>query len=128
MADWNDPKDRYYIEEREYQIMPNRMESEDYLMYLLAEDCIFSNNGHWDENWPKDKITLHVICNDIFLWGCADSEDISYSDLAVLYELHRKDPHWGIASWCIKKRKQRPQSSVEKAMIEAGYDIEELIK
>jgi hypothetical protein len=41
---------------------------------------------------------------------------------------HIKDPMWGIAAWCISKRKQMPQPPVAKAMIEAGYDLEELVK
>lgn len=124
----NDPNYEFYEEKREYSIFPNSMEPEEYLLYLLAEGVIIVNNGWWDQNWPKDKITISVICNDIFAWGCADAEDIEYKDLETIFNLHRKDPIWGIASWCIKKRKQRPQYPVERDMIEAGYDIEKLIK
>lgn len=103
-------------------------ESEDYLKYLMCEDVIVVNNGWWDKNWPKDKITLAVNCNDVFAWGCADAEDICHSDLKEIAEFHKKDPIWGVAAWCVKKRKQMPQAPVVAKMLEAGYDLEQLIK
>jgi len=115
-------------EKLETIIFPENMEPEDYLAYLLSHQLIIVNNGWWDKTWPKDKITLSVICNDVFAWGCADAEDINYKDLEPLYVLHKKDPYWGIASWCISKRKIRPQKPVEDSMVKAGYDIDKLIK
>ena len=102
-------------------------ESEDYLKFLLCENEIIVNNGHWDKDWPKDRITISVICSDIFAWGCADAEDISHGDLENVAKAHIKDPMWGIAAWCISKRKQMPQPPVAKAMIEAGYNLQELL-
>lgn len=102
-------------------------ESEDYLKYLLCEDMIVVNNGWWKKDWPKDKITISVICSDIFAWGCADAEDIDHCDLKEVAEAHAKDPMWGVAAWCIKKRKQMPQKPVAERMKAAGYDLEALV-
>lgn len=103
-------------------------ESEDYLKYLMCEDMIVVNNGWWNKEWPEDRITIAVICNDVFAWGCADAEDILYSDLEAVARAHMKDSAWGIAAWCIKKRKQMPQKPVAEAMIKAGYDLDALVK
>jgi hypothetical protein len=90
------------------------------IAHLLVEGILFTNNGHWDSNWTKDKTTLHVSCNDLFAWGCADAEDILHSEISELYSMYRKDPIWGASAWCIKKRNLMPQSPVEKKMRESG--------
>lgn len=121
--------DDWTEEKKEYTIYPNHMEEEDYLKVLLTEDVVFINNGHWNKDWPKDHITVHVNCNDVFAWGCADAEDITYSELGDLYAMYKKDPNWGPAIWCIKKRKMMPQKPVEKLIKEAGiWDLQEILK
>jgi hypothetical protein len=120
----------YKLMKRQYEIDTASeyfSEPEDYLKFLLSEELIIVNNGWWNKDWPKDKITLSVICNDLFYWGCGDCEDIEYNDLEVLAKAHAKDERWGIAAWCIKKRKQMPRPPVAKMMVEAGYNLEELI-
>lgn len=104
------------------------------LAHLLLEDVIFCNNGWWFEKegkpWQKDYISHHVNCNDVFGWGCADSEDVTYSEINELYhDFWQKDPVWGPAAWCIKKRRRLPQPPVAKRMREAGiWNLEELVK
>jgi hypothetical protein len=123
--------DKYKEEKREYTIKPNSMEGEDYLKVLLCEDVLFINNGWWATEkgeWPKDHITVHVNCNDVFAWGCADAEDITYSELEDLYNMWKKDPNWGPAVWCIKKRKQMPQKPVEKLINDADiWNLKEIL-
>lgn len=47
------------------------------LATLLMEGCVYINT-HWGEKeWPPEAqqtISFNVGCNDIFSWGCADSE------------------------------------------------------
>lgn len=121
--------DKEYVEEKkEYTIYPNHMEAADYLKVLLCEDLIIVNNGWWDTEWPKDRISIAVICNDVFAWGCADAEEVTYSELRELYEFHKKDPDWGTAVWCIKKRKQMPQKPVEDLINKAGiWNLKEIL-
>lgn len=118
-------------EVRTYTIFPDIMEEEDYLKVLLCEDVLFINNGWWKtekNEWPKDYITVHVNCNDVFAWGAADSEDITYSELKDLYEMWKKDENWGPAVWCIKKRQIKPQPPVEKIIKEAGiWNLDEIL-
>ncbi len=103
-------------------------DEEDYLKFLLNEDVIFTNNGHWDEKWPKDAVSLHVGCNDVFAWGCADAEDITHGELKDLYEHVQKDPHNGAAVWCMKKRQMWPQQPVEDYIREQGiWDLDKIL-
>jgi hypothetical protein len=103
------------------------------LAHLLIEGEMFCNDGWWlikeGKPWQEGYITHHVNCNDVFAWGCADSEDITYDKVGELYEMWKKDPIYGTAAWCIRKRKMMPQKPVEEAMRKAGiWDLEELIK
>jgi hypothetical protein len=108
------------------------LEIEHKLAHLLLEDVLFCNDGWWYETegkpWQKGYISHHVNCNDVFAWGCADAEDITYNEIHELYEFWKKDPIWGSSVWCIKKRKQRPQLPVENKLIALGYNIDLLIK
>lgn len=120
-------------EEKTYTIYPEHLEPEDYLKVLLCEDVLFINNGWWFEKenkpWQKDYITVHVNCNDVFAWGAADAENITYHELQDLYEHYKKDPNWGPAIWCIKKRKMKPQKPVEDSIIKLGiWDLKEIYK
>jgi len=38
-----------------------------------------------------------------------------------------KDPDWGVAVWCIGRRKQMPQKPIEKSIREAGvWDLDSM--
>lgn len=103
-------------------------EPEEQIAFLLMENEVIVNNGWWDKSWPKDAITHAVNCNDVFAWGCADAENFSFSDISVIFELYLLDPGYGIAAWCIHKRKDLPQDPVRDAMVLAGWDVDALLK
>jgi len=93
------------------------------LARLLAEKVIFLNSHWWEKEWPEraQKITsLNVNCNDIFAWGCADVEEIEYSEIQSLYDMWHSNRSWGAAKWCAIKRNQQPQPTVIEAMKKAG--------
>jgi hypothetical protein len=69
-------------------------------------------------------VQLEVICSDLFAWACADSEKFSYDDIPTLHKASLTA--WGITKWCCRKRNQKPQLPVEKAMREAGVWDEEM--
>jgi hypothetical protein len=103
------------------------------LAHLLAKEVVFTNNGWWfkEENkpWQEDYTTLHVNCNDVFAWGAADAENITFSEISELYEIWKKDEVWGPAIWCVKKRKMIPQDPVVKLIKDAGiWDLDEILK
>lgn len=117
------------ITERTLDITDDEIEYK--LSHLLMNHVIFCNNGWWWEekgiSWPKDYITHHVNCNDVFAWGCADAEDITHEEIHGLYTMWLKDPSWGPAIWCIKKRKCKPQEPVEKEIRRLGvWNLDEI--
>lgn len=85
------------------------------LTILLLNEVIHTNSHHWKKDWPEDAqkaIYFGVNCNDVFAWGCADSEELQYHEIKPLYKLWKKDPYWGPAIWCMTKRKEMPQRPV----------------
>lgn len=115
-----------------YELDEQYVEEEEMLAFLILQGDVFINNGWWYKEegkpWIEDSVTLHVNCNDIFAWGCADSEDLKYSEIRELYEMVKKDKNLGAAAFCIKKRKMRPQPPVEKMFKDAGiWNLQELI-
>ena len=110
---------------------PDREDEEQFnaelaLALLLINEVIFMNDHWWEKGWPEEaraKTSLNVNCSDVFAWGCADAEEIDFRDLESLYRLWIRDPVWGSTVWCIKKRKELPQTPVVKSMREAGWDL-----
>lgn len=107
------------------------------LAYLLNEKILHINTRPYIENpyddknkWvlaKKETIVVFVNCNDVFAWGCADSEEIESSEqiykdkvnwLSELLKYHLDDPKWGSVKWCCKKRNQRPQEPLVNRMKE----------
>jgi hypothetical protein len=105
-------------------------EKEGALAHLLMNRVIFLNNHWWEDTWPdkaKEVVHLGVNCNDVFSWGCADSEELMYREIKTLYDMWKKDPMWGSAIWCMIKRKEMPQRPVEEHIRKAGiWDLDEL--
>lgn len=100
------------------------------LALLLINEAVTVNSHHWMDTWPADaRRTLHlgVDCSDVFVWGCADSEDAGYDDLEAIYRHWAKDPRWGTAVWTMIKSRQMPQRPVEKRIRDAGiWDMDAL--
>lgn len=105
-------------------------EHEAALAHLLINEVVFLNSNWWEDSWPEDAkktFSISLNCNDVFAWGCADAEGLRFYDLEDVYDHWEKDPSWGPAIWCIKKRKQMPQRPVEKSIREAGiWDLDQL--
>ena len=106
-------------------------------MHRARRAAPLSNDGEhrvreqWlvDKSWPKDSITIHVNCNDIFAWGCADSEDLLHEEIKALFDHVVKDPDHGAAVFCIKKRKAKPQAPVYEILKKQNvWPIDEIIK
>lgn len=101
-------------------------ENDQAIAILLAKEVVFLSNNSWRKDIPeseRQKISIHVICNDVFAWGCADCEELPYNEIENLYEFWLKDNIWGPAMWCIKQRKEMPQDPVAQRMKKAGWDL-----
>jgi hypothetical protein len=96
---------------------------EQILAQLLLDDVCHLNTGEFD---GEKTVCCFVICNDIFAWGCADSECVTRAELPELYKMHAADPRWGATKWCIARRGEYPQRPVLAAMKEEGaWDLDE---
>lgn len=100
------------------------------LAMLLINEVIFINDHHWASEWPADakaETSLNVNCGDVFAWGFADAEGLSYNEIESLYEHYEKDQIWGPAVWCIKKRKLMPQKPIYEAIQAVGiWNLDEM--
>ena len=112
------------------------------LACLLASGQLFLNNVDLSEIYkfypPKTFTTVvYVNSSDVFMWGCADGECISYSDgdspseIINLYKLWKDNNKWGTIKWLCLKRNMQPQFPIKKDMIKDNYwgsDMEDLPK
>lgn len=140
----SDPEDptpvKYKIDNKEVQY-----DIQAVLVVLLLEEVIFLNDHWWmsttrdsrffkeplENPWPEEAcntVSLNVNCSDVFAWGCSDAEECTYRELKDVFDHWEKDPVWGGAIWCIKKRNQMPQKPVYKRIMEAGiWNLDEIV-
>ena len=93
------------------------------LAALLASEAVFLNNHWWEKEWPEDArktVAICASCNDVFAWACSDAEGVNYSEIPDIFAHWLKDPDWGVAVWCMKKRNQMPQKPVEQRIRASG--------
>lgn len=92
--------------------------------HLLEENVLFVNarryvsNEKTNELSKNETLVLFLNCNDVFAWGCADAEDVSYSELPELFKLYEADDKCGTIQWVCIKRNQKPQAPIVKYMKE----------
>jgi hypothetical protein len=103
------------------------------LAILLIEDVIFLNDHWWMEKeagWSKDccKMTsLNVNISDVFAWGVADAEAITFSELQSVYDHWIKDQSDGVIVWVCKKHKMMPQKPVADGIRREGrWDLDSM--
>jgi hypothetical protein len=71
---------------------------------------------------------LFVTCNDVFMWGCSDLEEMRHDQIAKVYDHWERDPQWGTAVWCMIQRRQLPQRPVLERIRKAGiWDVDALV-
>lgn len=96
------------------------------LAWLLGKEQLFVHGTEYGPFFEKAEgedtslIGVSVNCNDMFAWGCSDSEPLPIGQLRRLYKMVKADPTWGSAKWCCLQRKQRPQPPVERDMRKDG--------
>lgn len=75
----------------------------------------------WGSDWEPAKDSalgkfmgqkLCLNCNDLFLWGAADAEEISMRDLPELSKIYKEHGVWGTQVWVANKRNMIPQTAV----------------
>ena len=115
------------------QAMPDTeemFETEIALAVLLFSQVVFVNDHWWKKEWSEEHrnlVYIGVNCNDVFAWGCSDSEEATYKDLYEIWEYWKKDPDLGHWVWCIKKRNELPQKPVYDYIMKKGiWDLDSM--
>lgn len=124
--DWGEKRDLARHPERFEQ----RFEPEQALAVLLQNDICFLNS-RWHEDglgeFQKTLVKVVVNCNDVFMWGLADAEELPYDEIENLYRAWKKDPAFGVAVWCCIQCKMMPQPPLEKMIRAKGiWNLDEL--
>jgi hypothetical protein len=100
------------------------------LAIMLLNEAVFtSEHRHSGGGRGHDGATaLHVTCNDVFMWGCADLEEMAHDRIDEVYGFWEKDPRWGTAVWCMIQRRELPQRPVLDRIRKAGiWDVDALV-
>ena len=82
--------------------MNEKRDETDIVAELLLGHTCFLGKG------DNDEIILEINANDIFYWGCADSEELRYSEILDFYKMATTE-NYGEIKWVCRKRKLRPQ-------------------
>jgi len=115
------------------------IEKEQALAELLLNEVVFLNSFWWmhdkfvydaetkenktvpmeNPRWTKDEsefIAIAAICNDVFMWGCADAEPVKYNQILPLYKMWKEDKDWGPVKWACIQRNMQPQKPMIRQM------------
>lgn len=75
----------------------------------------------------NDALTPSIECGDVFVWGCADEEDILEDDLPLLEKCFQdtggESGSNGAALFCARKRGMRPQGAMYKHFKEEYWPL-----
>jgi len=116
--------------EKGTRFMNEKISEEDMVSELLQERILYCHSTKTYDEISKEiepeTITIYMLCNDIFAWGCADSEQVTLSDLKDLYHEFKEDKDGGPVRWVCRKRNEKPQKPVEKWMREGKYWNDEM--
>jgi len=75
--------------------------------------------GNLSVSVEEGKASPYVNCNDLFMWGCADSEDVPDDQIPILAEMCANDS-WGDQKWCCIQRQMQPQRPIVDSWKESG--------
>lgn len=99
------------------------MENEDtkFIMSVLRLIAEYDMEGslYWRCDGEYAPIKFFINCNDVFAWGCADSEEITPENLSALKQaiedcnkiIPNYGPIYGGDLFCARTRKFRPQGA-----------------
>lgn len=85
------------------------------LQWLISQDLIVMNKHWWlegESEYCKELTYLGMNANDFFFPGCADAEEILFSDFSDIAKFQLMDPKNGINIWLCLARKQLPEKGL----------------
>lgn len=98
----------------------------EYIMSILRLYDEYENQDELRWYFKDGKPVFFVNCSDLFVWGCADGEDILPDDLPAMKQAHDDCvaadslcSHYGPWLFAARKCKMRPQTCILKKMPDA---------
>ncbi len=115
MKDEKDPI-FFTIDDKEYCIETKALSE------MLAADGFLFVSGDSGPFWEtadgdKGPCSIHVNCNDLFAWGCADSEPLPMSEIGAFYKAWKAGR---VDNWASARRNLQPQSPIRDRMKKNG--------
>lgn len=102
------------------------------IAHMLLDETLWTRDAHYIGNkgsrfqFEGEGIIVLLNCNDVFAWGCADTESVPHDKVPELFMLWHENHQWGPAKWCCLRRNEKPQAPVEKAIRKAGIWCERM--
>jgi hypothetical protein len=82
---------------------------------LSAEKIVIGGLIEYEND--KSIASLDVIANDVWMWGCSDSEPLPINEIKNLWLMYKENKIWGDVWWSCKQRNMQPQEPVRIVMI-----------
>lgn len=97
------------------------------LAKLLLDKVVFIRESCERDGYCNGDVSLYVSCNDVFAWGCCDSQPLPYHDIEDVYKFWLRDNNLGPVVWCCMMRNEMPQKPVaDKIRASEKFDIDAL--
>jgi hypothetical protein len=96
------------------------------LGHLLLDEILFCNQCKYveiDGTATQFTTVIFMLCNDVFMWGCADGEPLLNDDIEPLFMMWHENKKWGPTRWVCIKRNEQPQGPIVRDMkIDGAWD------
>jgi hypothetical protein len=102
------------------------------IAHMLLDGVLWTRSAHYIGNkggpyeFSGDGIIVLLHCNDVFAWGCSDSEELPHDKVPELFMLWHESNRWGPVKWCCLRRNEKPQAPVARDMKAAGFWCERM--
>ena len=100
------------------------------LAAMILADQVFINSNWWEDEWPeaaRETVAICVNTSDVFAWGVADGETITYAEIEEVYRYFAQDQAYGTTIWALIRNRELPQKPVADSIRKAGkWNLEEL--
>lgn len=120
-TEWQDGWNAHRTELLEKHIALEKWYSELPWEVLEHLEPLLINEDIYLSSWSKEnEFKVFILCNDIFAWGCSDTEEVEFDELPIIAQFVREDKFWGVIKYVCHKRREKPQKPVIKNMKTAG--------
>ena len=68
------------------------------------------------ESGDKQAATIHINCNDLWAWGCADEIPLPKDEIGSFYKAWKAEGKWETTKWCCVRENLQPQKPIRNDM------------